>query len=233
MISIIICSRSKELITKLVLNIESTVGVEYEIVVIDNSKGEKSIFEAYNCGARKSKYEYLCFVHEDIEFVTTGWGHNVCYLLNKKETGVIGVAGSAFLPKNPAPWWISVKDTSDVIGKGVLFYNITHGTPGQLDNIIIERNPLDKWDIKNASVIDGVFIAVKKKVWKEFAFDEKTFNNFHFYDVDFSASVGLNYKNYVIGNILIRHFSRGKVDKNWLISAVSFHKKWKNKLCFP
>lgn len=50
MISIIICNRKKVLDPKLENNIKSTIGIEYEIINIDNSDNRYNIFQAYNKG---------------------------------------------------------------------------------------------------------------------------------------------------------------------------------------
>jgi glycosyltransferase involved in cell wall biosynthesis len=68
MISIIICSRNLGIDPKLSTNITSTIGCEYELIVIDNSQNKYSIFQAYNIGIEKSTSEIICFVHEDVLF---------------------------------------------------------------------------------------------------------------------------------------------------------------------
>ena len=50
MISIIICSRQKELSAQLKNNIQNTIGTEYEIIKVDNSQNEYFITQAYNKG---------------------------------------------------------------------------------------------------------------------------------------------------------------------------------------
>ena len=50
-ISCIICSRNTEISEELRYNIDYTIGCDYELVVIDNSKKEYNIF-AYNEGVR-------------------------------------------------------------------------------------------------------------------------------------------------------------------------------------
>ena len=49
-----------------VKNIANTIGTEYELVHIDNSDPKYSIYEAYNEGVKLSKYDNLCFLHEDV-----------------------------------------------------------------------------------------------------------------------------------------------------------------------
>ena len=66
MISIIICSRTPDISQELKQNIGTTIGCDYELVVVDNSSNDHSIFSAYNEGAEKAKSELLCFMHEDV-----------------------------------------------------------------------------------------------------------------------------------------------------------------------
>ena len=54
MISCVICSRQPDISAELKENIASTIGCEYELIVIDNSKNEHSIYSAYNQGVVKS-----------------------------------------------------------------------------------------------------------------------------------------------------------------------------------
>jgi len=79
MFSLIICSRNNDICDELKKNISLTIGsYKYEIIVVNNSKNEYSIFQAYNVGVRKAKFQYLCFMHEDILYLTNNWG-GVCY----------------------------------------------------------------------------------------------------------------------------------------------------------
>jgi glycosyltransferase involved in cell wall biosynthesis len=66
MISLIICSRTPALSQKLANNIAETIGVPYEIVLLDNSANTYGICQAYNIGVQQSKYDVLCFMHDDI-----------------------------------------------------------------------------------------------------------------------------------------------------------------------
>src|SRR5690554_3963305 len=94
-ISIVICSRNGSLENKLSENIGSTVGSQFELIVIDNSENDYSIFEAYNLGIKKSLFPYLLFVHEDVLFHTKNWGKILIeYFENNEKIGLIGLAGS-------------------------------------------------------------------------------------------------------------------------------------------
>ena len=58
MISFIVCS-GKEDLTELKENIKNTVGIEHEIIVIENSGAKYTIAQAYNLGIKKSKYPFI------------------------------------------------------------------------------------------------------------------------------------------------------------------------------
>src|SRR5574344_1136126 len=104
MISCIICSRTPEISIQQRENIEKTIGVEYEIVVIDNSRNTYTIFSAYNEGVKRAVGDILCFMHDDIIFETNEWGITVEQILKQTEIGAVGVAGTHYLPNFPCYW---------------------------------------------------------------------------------------------------------------------------------
>lgn len=70
MISLIVCSRSPSCPDSFSKHIETTIGeLPYEIIWIDNSNNQRNICQAYNYGLSKARYDYLCFLHEDIIFI--------------------------------------------------------------------------------------------------------------------------------------------------------------------
>jgi hypothetical protein len=103
MISVIICSRSQDLLEKLKLNIKKTIGVEYEIIAYDNSEASDGICKVYNLCSKKAKFEYLCYIHEDVHFITTDWGKELVSNYTP-DTGVIGLAGGMFKSSFPSSW---------------------------------------------------------------------------------------------------------------------------------
>ncbi len=72
--------------------------------------------------------------------------------------------------------------------------------------------------------LDGVFIACTRKVFDEFLFDEKL-KGYHGYDYDFSVRVASKYQNYISSEILIKHFSKGGLSKEWLKSLLYVREK--------
>lgn len=94
MLSIIICSVSPERLEQVTRNIHDTIGVDYEIIAIDNREKQWPIARAYNEGASRAHYPFLFFVHEDVKFHSVGWGKCIEKKLKEPDCGVIGFAGS-------------------------------------------------------------------------------------------------------------------------------------------
>ena len=218
MISIIVCSRSKELLAQVASNVAATIGVPYELLGIDNRTAGLGICEVYNTGATQAKYKVLCFMHEDILFQTNNWGESVLAALQKPEIGVIGVAGGTYQARAPIGWG----------GANQLFgVNIIHTTEGASQREHL--NPFGKQTMP-AATLDGVWLCCRKAVWAEFKFDAAAFPGFHFYDVDFCVRVAQKYQNLVVFDVLIEHFSGGKFDKIWMQNALVFYKQRKQLL---
>lgn len=220
MLSLIICSRDSAKLISVKMNVAKTIGIPYEVIVIDNSQGEYGICQAYNVGAAKAQYEFLCFMHEDIDFKTKNWGNLVIYILNLPKCGVLGVAGSSYQPKAPAGW----NSVGNYLGM-----NVIHTSNGSSKHDYI--NPRNE-RLTEVVTLDGLWLCCKKTVWQEFKFDSAVFPGFHFYDIDFCIRVANKYKNYITFNILIEHFSCGTFDKVWMHQALNFFKKRKKYLPF-
>ena len=221
MLSIIVCSRNKNLPKDFVDNILNTVGVVYEIVSIDNSENQYSIFSAYNIGFAKSKYPYICFVHEDVFFHTTNWGEKVIAHLQNPNTGIIGLAGAGIVTRVPASW-------SSLLS---LSENIIQSDRSGKKETEIFRLPLNyNKSVRSVILLDGVFMCMRRELMEKIHFDE-TLNGFHGYDFDISIqSTVKGYVNNVIYDIVLEHFSRGKTDKLYYKNLITVFKKWESYL---
>ena len=214
MISIIISSYQDDYYSDLEKNIAKTIGVSYEIIRVANP-GIMGICEAYNKGGCKAKFENLLFIHEDVIFHTNNWGQILIDHLEIENTGVVGVAGSGYVPKAPISW--NVPDIN------YIYLNLIQNTK-EKNNSKFYSNISES---TKAFALDGVFLAVKKTVYKEFLFDEVV-KGFHGYDTDFSLRVATKYNNYVISNILIEHYSKGNPDVFFFKNNVLIRRKIKN-----
>lgn len=220
MISIIICSRQGNLPFALVQNVNTGIGCEFEWVVIDNRNNQHSITEAYNLGIAQSKFPYLVFMHDDILMHTSDWGIKLMAHLDLEDTGIVGVAGSAFVSRIPASWSAGFTHTnfiqSDRTGRKPTETRISaHPTEVLRQEMIL---------------LDGVYLAMKKTLAETLLFDAQI-AGFHGYDQDISlAATVAGYRNYVVFDILIEHFSRGIPDSNYYINLNKIYRKWGNHL---
>lgn len=210
MLSIIISSYQKEFYSALEKNIAETCGITYEIVKIENP-GLMGISEAYNKGARRAKYAYLLFIHEDIQFKTQGWGDKLLLHFKLNNLGLIGVAGGEYVPTAPCGWFTSMKYAS---------INICQRYRNGEKKIFKTFNEKSKKVLS----IDGVFISIKKSLFLNYKFDENL-SGFHGYDTELSLRVAQKHQNFVISDILIEHFSPGNPDKDWVDANIYIRKK--------
>lgn len=226
MISIVICSRSNNIPLSLQHSISATIGVEYELVVIDNSKNQFSIFQAYNVGVQKAKYPYICFLHEDVEFADyADWGKSLIAVLSDENTGVVGVAGSDIITRIPAPWSFY---------RPAKKMNIIQGIKNNQGELFFEQRCLPRGNREKflpVILLDGVLLAIRKQLFDEIRFDEKI-SGFHGYDFDITLqSYFLGYQNYVMyDNIRLKHLSLGNIDKNYYENLINVFSKYEEKL---
>ncbi|ABQ03352.1 glycosyltransferase [Flavobacterium johnsoniae] len=213
MISIIICSRTSVISDNLLDNILLTIGADHELIVIDNSENKYSIFEAYNIGINKSKGEIVCFIHDDINFLTLNWGGILIEIFNEnKKVGLIGVAGAKSKTKMPSAWWNC--------GDKDLYMNINQYLAN--GNKEYWYKGFDKSTIEEVVVIDGVFMAARKD--NSISFNTKL-TGFHNYDLNLSFEyLKKGYIVVVTNNILLDHFSIGVLNESWYKSALQIHK---------
>ena len=220
MISIIICARTPQLSQLLLTSIKESIGVPFELVVINNTQNQLTIFQAYNLGVSKSNFSYLCFMHDDILFHTPNCGQIVCRHFEDNATGAIGIGGSKYLSYMPGAWWST----------GFEELNIIHTDPANNKSVTqtIKKTVGNKSEV---TAVDGVWFCIPRQLFQKIKFDEETFKGFHHYDLDICRQIAAQgYKIYVVFDVLIEHFSRGNINQSWLDNALIFQRKWRKQL---
>lgn len=213
MLSIIISSYQPQFYNALEKNISETCGIDYEIIKIENP-GTMSITHAYNQGALKAKFPYLLFLHEDVIFHSKDWGNKLVKHLKNEQIGIVGIAGSSYIPTAPSGWHIP----SD-------HHNHVH----IIQNIKDRSNPAPLSTFKNGEIskktlaVDGVFMAVKKANIPNPIFNKNVIG-FHGYDLDFSLRTAKKFQNIIIADILLEHFSPGKPDQSLFENNIKIRK---------
>ena len=219
MISIVICSKNDKKLSRIKENINRTIGCSSEFIIIDNKINKYSLANAYNIGIEKARFDIICFLHEDIEFLTEKWGVILLNKFSKHNASCIGIAGTDYLSEDGI--WFSA-GVPYVKGK------IIHSTNG--------KEQLDQYSEylkdENAVVIDGVFIAARKETAASIRFDENLFDRFHFYDIDFSFRLAQKNKLIVTQDISLKHYSGGSFDEEWEHYRKIFVEKHKENLPF-
>jgi Glycosyltransferase like family len=202
-------------------SVAGTIGIEFEIIKIDNTNNIYSICEAYNQGAGLAKFQYVCFAHEDILFTSKNWGLILKEIFeNDNKVGAVGVAGSKYKSLAPGGW------PNGVVNLDCINLIQCYGNEKALQLSNPENNNL----LVEVKVLDGVFLFTRKTIWEINQFDSQTFKGFHGYDLDFCLQVGRQYKIMVTYQFLIEHKSVGMQNKDWMINAVLLSKKWNDYL---
>lgn len=226
MISIIISKYHPTLIENLKENIKNTIGVPFELVVIENGEGKMGLCEVYNMGAQKARYEILCYAHEDIEIQTMNWGGKVIEIFSQQERlGLLGAAGLGYKSLSPSGWWY------DYANPKIIFTNYIQSNGKRNMEELFYSNPQNK-NLSAAVCVDGFWFCTRKYVALELRFDDSTFKGFHCYDIDFSLRVFQQYEVAVCFGILIKHYSDGGYNSEWINETLMLSKKWEDVLPF-
>ena len=181
------------------------------------NNGEKSLSETYNEILKESETDIVVLCHDDIYFDTQSWYSKILKHFEKSDFGIIGVAGTTYMPSS-GQWW---EDRTKMIG------------------IVNHEHEGKKWEskysdslenrIKETVIVDGLFIALhKQRIKKEF---DTEFKGFHFYDIPFCFSNHIEgVKVGVITNIRITHKSIGMTNEQWEKNKLQFANKFSNNL---
>ena len=221
MISIIVCSTNADLLAKLRLNVEATIGTPYELLAFDNRDAKKGIAEVYNNLAGKAAYGILCFVHEDVIIHTKDWGAGIVNLLSDKTIGLVGISGAVYKSFYAGTW-------STCHPSLYRTHSIQHFTNNP-EPVVTYTNP-GLTAFAEVAVIDGVYMATRKNIFEKYHFDAGMLKGFHGYDIDYSLQVGQQFKVVVSFELLLEHLSEGTLNEAWLHSSLRVQEKWHNSL---
>lgn len=198
--------------------IEKSCGVHKVEVIPFENPGTYSLSEVYNILLEKSSNDIVILCHDDIYFEKKNWGSKILkHFKRNPEYGIIGAAGSKYLPKSGMWWEINTE----------MFGIVNHEHQGKKWTSKYSESKGSNLD--DTVIVDGLFIAINKKNIK------KTFNEevkgFHFYDVDFS------FRNYLEGvkigvfyDVRITHLSVGQTNEQWEKNRVEFSERYKDNL---
>jgi len=217
MISIVVCSRNGKQFRTFTESVAATIGVEHEVVQIDNSNNKYNICQAYNEGVRLSKYEIICFSHEDIVFHTQDWGKVLIRVLNDHQIGLVGVFGICFFTLYPAV----LLDPNEFEGQVIIGTGEGYSTN--------HHNRFSPSPIAEVAGVDGLFMTTRRSVMKQYSFPENELKGFHGYDMDINMQIRQQYKIVVTHDILMYHESGGNFNESYFETLNLLAKKWKSR----
>jgi hypothetical protein len=223
MISVVICSVNEVLAQQVKANIDKTIGVPWEGIIIDNTNPSRAIAEVYNEGAEMARFPIVCFAHEDITFETTGWGKKLLTHFDADPgLGMVGVAGSNYKSKTVSGWMTFIESCDRC--------NILHlDAEGKITKLYFDQPPAKS--LKYVVTLDGVFLSVRRDILANIHFDERMLKGFHLYDLDISYRVSRQYRVAVCFDIDIIHYTEGgDFGNNWVDYTLGWHKKYSDHL---
>jgi GT2 family glycosyltransferase len=191
----------------------------WNLTVIDGERFD--LFKGYNNGIAQTKGDILAFIHDDAKllgnFLTLA---KPLELLRESSTGFIGVAGSQIINLSTGIWWGT--DNEKLNSRG-LIYQFETSQPFGTVGVSWPNSAY----FGGAVVVDGVFMMCHRSTVEELGgFDEKTYEGFHFYDVDICYRAHIaGMKNYV-APIPLLHRSKGCYDEKWEKNRQLFVKKF-------
>jgi GT2 family glycosyltransferase len=200
-VSVVICSIDAAKFSRVSENYRALfAGRELEIIGIHDAR---SLADGYNRGIARSRGEHIILSHDDIEVLTPDFADRLERHL--ADFDLIGVAGTTRLVTGK---WESAGDP-------YAFVLISAPVPDSVGYVTVLRGggPLV---VPGIQALDGVFMAMRRKVALSIPFDEALFDHFHLYDLDFSfRAYQAGFVLAVCRDIVLIHQSIGKFDAVW------------------
>jgi hypothetical protein len=200
---------------KFIEQIIKTCGVDVDIIQKINN-GEKSLSKVYNEILEEAKTDIIVLCHDDLIFETKKWGKRLLSNFQNTDYGIIGLAGSTYMPPS-GRWW-----EKPITMRGI----VNHSKDGKKWESKYSTN---EGQISPTTMVDGLFISLdKRKIKKKF---NEEVDGFHFYDVTFSfenyledVKVGVTY------DVRVTHLSIGETNEQWDKNREIFAEKYKDTL---
>jgi len=203
--------------TEFIYHVNKTIGCTHETYGFANFN-EKPLHQIYNDAIKEYSAPNTVFVfcHNDILFKTINWGKILLKKFNSTNYGILGVAGTSYVPES-GRWW---DDRSKMYG------TVEH-TNG-VSNWISEYSSKIK-GVQDVVHVDGLFMAVDQDMIHS-GFNEN-YGKFHFYDITFcldnyfeGVDIG------VITDISILHKSVGMTNQEWEDNRIKFVEEYGDSL---
>jgi GT2 family glycosyltransferase len=171
--------------------------------------------------ALETKKDYLILCHDDV-IIESDIIYKVPEILNS-QFDIIGVAGTTECKlQEPALWHIM----GGGFDGGKLHGAVAHGSEERKGMTAFGPYP------QRVLLLDGVFLAIHRRVFESVRFDESNPAGFHHYDLDYSLQCHKAGFKLGVSDIMITHASPGlkEFTPEFLASQQWFLDKWKDKI---
>ena len=170
--------------------------------------------------AKQEDFDTIILCHDDVIIES-----DLSYKLESAmyRFDVAGVAGTTECKmQEPVLWHIM----GGGFGGGKLHGAVAHGNDKKKTMTYFGVYP------KRVVLLDGVFLAIKRKVFEKVRFDETNPAGFHFYDLDYSLSCHKEGFKIGVSDIMITHASPGlkEFTSEFNKGQKWFLEKWKGKI---
>ena len=190
--------------------------------VVFKEKNKDSLQKVYNKAidfALQENVQKLVLVHDDV--ILENYSDSKLDSLFEK-FDVVGCAGTTEVKLNPPALWHLM---GGGFGSGNLYGAVAHGNESNKHMTAFGKYP------KRVVLLDGVFLAIHRRVFEKIRFDEDCPSKWHFYDLDYSMQCHKEGFKLGVGDILITHNSPGLTSftKEFNEGQQWFLDKWKTK----
>jgi tetratricopeptide (TPR) repeat protein len=210
-LTVVVCSVTEAKLARCRAALDAALAPGFEFLVIRDAR---SLAEAYNRALATATGEAIVFLHDDVEVVSPRLDALLARALSRAD--VVGVAGTRTLA-GPTLGWAGQAPMA-----GWLVHTDATAAPWDFSLLALQGGLAG-----GVEALDGCFLAARTQSARQIGFDEKTFDAFHFYDLDFclrAKRAGLALA--VDTDILVRHASRGSLGSDWQAQAGRFVAKF-------
>ena len=190
--------------------------------VVFKENNKDSLQKVYNKAidfALQENVQKLVLVHDDV--ILENYSESKLDSLFEK-FDVVGCAGTTEVKLKPPALWHLM---GGGFGSGNLYGAVAHGNETNKHMTAFGKYP------KRVVLLDGVFLAIHRRVFEKVRFDEDCPSKWHFYDLDYSMQCHKEGFKLGVGDILITHNSPGLTSftKEFNEGQQWFLDKWKTK----
>ena len=176
-------------------------GLPFELVGVHDAR---SLAEAYDRGASRATGEVLVFAHDDIELVTSDFAPRLLAHLETHDG--VGVAGAS---RVTGPRW-------DHAGQRHMHGAVLHPAPPGRGGVLLMAAGFQAPVCEAVKLLDGVLVAVHRRVWEAHRFDAQRYDGFHFYDLDFTRRASAAGARLAVPlDLVLLHRSTGRYGGDW------------------